>query len=281
MNEFESRGDRPQSYVGVSGFVDVVQQLHFEKMATEMGFFDTGRLLAYGVKATHKAQFDDTENKYGKEWYPVGAESFAKALVPQREDSPTMGVAQIYLEKSRVGSSSYRDEFVERIAERGKRWLQAMQFDMLPWHDNEELLRFVADVREQYEVKTLLQVHGPAMEALGPKNTIKKLGRYAGGIDYVLFDASHGTGARMDTKRLGNFLNEAYSSSNMSNVGFAIAGGLNAENVGEDLPALVKKYHDLSWDAEGQLHPVNNVQKRPLFLPYAKDYLQASTEILS
>ena len=283
---------RPRPYVGVSGVVrntersssgievQVPQQLFVEAHAQKTGLFDTGRMLALGVKATHKTQFEGVENKYGREWYPVGDE-LSVAMRRDRQHPDVIGVAQTYLDIHHAGDAAYRQEFMDRLMKRGQGMLQAVQFDMLLWHENDEMLEFVADVREKYDVKILLQCYKRAMDELGPKQVAQKLGRYASGIDYVLFDASHGTGVRMDAERLGTFLEEAYSSSELESVNFAVAGGLNAQNVRDDLPELVVKYPDVSWDAEGQLHPLNNLGKRPLQMDRVKDYLQASTSILN
>lgn len=286
--------ERPRSYVGVSGVVcykDVQpsglvvtepQQLFVEGHAQRAGLYDTDRLLLLGVKATHKAQFQDRENKYGREWYPVGEQEFARALVAKDEHSRTLGVAQMYLDINHVMNSEYRKVFMRRIAERGRAWLEAIQFDMLPWHNNDDMPDFLDKLRQNHpDISVLLQCHGPAMEQLGEKGAAQRLGRYAGLLDYVLFDSSHGTGTRMDTGRLDGFLEEAYSSEALEGTGFSVAGGLNAEVVREDLPVLLEKYPDLSWDAEGQLHPLNNVGKRPLQMDAVKDYLQASVDIIN
>ncbi len=283
---------RPTPYVGVSGVVchkDIMpsglistepQQLFLEAYARNAHLFDTGRLLALGVKATHKTQFQDSENKYGDEWYPVGEQAFTDALGPKERHTHSLGVAQMYLDVHHVHDAEYRHAFVGQTVRRGQKWLRAVQFDMLPWHDNDEMLEFLGTVRWRHNVKTLLQCYNQAMEELKPKGVVQKLGRFAGNIDYILFDASHGTGKRMDAQRLDGFLEEAYSSEALNGVGFAVAGGLNAAAVQEDMPLLLEKYPDLSWDAEGQLHPLNNVGKRPLQMDAAKAYLRASADVL-
>ena len=256
------------------------QDLFVEAYADTAGLFRTNRMLALGVKATHMTQFQGRENKYGREWYPVGDE-LATALRLDRTNPNVLAVAQIYLDKNHVSNSQYRDVLVGRIVARGQQWLQAIQFDMLPWHRNEGMLRFASDVREDYDVTVILPCYRDIMDELGPKRAIQRLGRYACGIDYVLFDASHGTGQRMNTRQLGDFLQEAYSSTALRHVNFAVAGGLDAQAVREDLPGLLAKYPDLSWDAEGKLHPVNNMAKQPLQMDITKAYLQASTDVIN
>ncbi len=285
---------RPRPYVGVSGVVTyeniqpsglavrVPQQLFVEARAEKAGLYATDRLLALGVKATHKTQFQDRENKYGREWYPVGEQEFAGALDIKDKHPHTLGVAQTYLDIHHVADAGYRKRFMRRIAERGRSWLQAVQFDMLPWDDNDDMFDFLDKLRTNHpNLQVLLQCHGPAMEQLGEKGVAQKLGRHAHLLNYVLFDSSHGTGTHMDARRLGGFLYEAYASEPLDRVGFAVAGGLNAQNISEDLPALLAKYPDLSWDAEGQLHPLNNAGKRPLQLDAVEEYLRASVGVIN
>ncbi len=269
-----------QPYVGVSGVVSSEVQAQLESIAEESGLHDNGRLLALGVKAVHKTQFLDIENKYGKEWYPVGEEPFTCAL---RHDDPninTVAVAQAYLDIEYVDSKEYREKFLERIVERGRPWLQAIQFDMLPWHKNNDALKFLEDAKNT-EVAVFLQVHKEAMEELGPKGVVRRLGRFASQIDYLLFDSSHGTGQRLDTSALKPFVAEAHDRLDLSQTGIALAGGLHGAIVREDLPELVAQFPNLSWDAEGQLHPVGQDGKRPLNLAVTEDYLRASSEILT
>jgi hypothetical protein len=269
-----------QPYVGVSGIVSPEVQAQLEGIAVESGLHEKGRLLALGVKAVHKTQFLDIENKYGKEWYPVGEDAFKHALRHDNPNTDTIAVAQTYLDVEHVDSKDYRDKFLQRIVERGRPWLQAVQFDMLPWHANYETLEWLEKVKEQ-NVEVFLQAHKNAMEELGPRGVIRRLGRHAHLIDYLLFDSSHGTGQRLDVSALKPFVAEAYSSLDVSHTGIALAGGLHGAVVREDLPELVAQFPNLSWDAEGQLHPARQDGKRPLDLAVTEDYLRASSEILT
>ncbi len=269
-----------QPYVGVSGVVSPGVQAMLEGIAVESGLHEKGRLLALGVKAVHKTQFLDIENKYGKEWYPVGEEAFTHALRHDDLNTNTIAVAQAYLDIEHVDSEEYREKFLERIVERGRPWLQAIQFDMLPWHINHDTLQFLEKVKEQ-NVEVFLQAHKNAMEELGPDGVVRRLGRYTHLIDYLLFDSSHGTGQRLDASALRPFVAAAHDKLDLSQTGIALAGGLHGAVVREDLPELVVQFPNLSWDAEGQLHPTNQDGKRPLDLAVTEDYLQASAEILT
>ena len=73
----------------------------------------------------------------------------------------------------------------------------------------------------------------------------------------------------------------AYDAVDLPQTGVAIAGGLNGAIVREDLPALVAEFPNISWDAEGQVHPVNQQGKRPLDMAVTREYLESSAEILA
>lgn len=269
-----------QPYVGVSGVVSPEIESALEAMAIESGLPDRNRALALGVKAVHKTQFLDVENKYGPDWYPVGERSFKYALRHDNPNPDTIGVAQAYFDVKHVHDSEYRARFLGRIVQRGEPWLEAIQFDMLPWHSDGEMWGFLEDVKQQ-GVAVFLQAHSEAMRTLGPKGAVRILGQHAELLDYVLFDSSHGTGTRLDTSALEPFIAEAHEWLDLSQTGIAIAGGLNSEIVREDLPNLLSAYPNLSWDAEGQLHPENTDSKRPLDLDVTSAYLQASSTVLN
>lgn len=289
--------ERPKPYVGVSGVcnyltqrepsgleIGLAQQLFVEAAAENTGLFETGRLLALGVKAIHRTQWNDEPFvrggvEYGDEWYPVGEEQFTTALRGERQHPQTLRVAQAYLHPKKAGDSSYFHAFMNRIHWRGADWIQAVQYDSLPWHENPDLLHSVNVTRRYFLTQSILQCHEGAMNKLGPKGVAKTLGKYAGGLDYVLFDASHGTGKKLDAKSLDPFLEEVHSSEALSHVGFGVAGGLDGASVQELLPSLLEKY-DLSVDAEKKLHPLNNRGTRPLQLDEVRTYFQAMTSLL-
>jgi len=269
-----------RSYIGVSGVTSPEMQGELELIASDLELRGHNRLLALGIKAVHKTQYLDIENRYGREWYPVGEQAFKGALRPETPHTDTIAVAQTYLDVDYVDDAAYRDAFLRRIVSRGEPWLQAIQFDMLPWHTNPDIWSYLEDVKLT-GVEVFLQAHKPAMELLGPAQLVRSLKEHAELVDYVLFDSSHGTGTRLNTTALEPFIAEAYSRLDPHATGIAIAGGLNGAIVREDLPTLASKYPDLSWDAEGQLHPQNSGGKRPLDLAITREYLAASAELLS
>ena len=280
--------ERPIPYVGISGVSEagpnkpntidsqfwLADQFIYTGLDSDYNNPDIRR-LALGVKATHKTQYLDQENKYGHEWYPVGDE-FVDAL-----DRPwDMCTAQIYFDPEYVHDAEYRDEFVARICRRGQKWLNALQFDLLPWHEDDTMLPFLEKVKSQTKHTIILQAHGEAMDRLGKEGVVRKLGKYAHALDYVLFDASHGKGVRMDTDALLPYLDAAYKSTELEGVGFGVAGGLCAEVVAEELPKLLKKHRNLSVDAEGQLHGTYADGSYGLDWDKSRDYMQAVHDVL-
>lgn len=272
--------ERPKPYIGVSGVVGVEQQRTIEEQFIQQGLPDRGRRLFHGIKAVHKTQYLDIENKYGPEWYPVGEDSFRYNCSPSLDTNEVACIAQVYLDPEYIEDADYRTEFVQRILKRGQ-YLNGLQFDMLPWDSNDSMQRFLEDIKSaRPDIMVLLQCHGNAMRLLGPKGATNKLGAYANVLDYVLFDSSEGRGIRMSPKSLEPFIYEAHSSSYLDHIGLAVAGGLDELAVREFMPPIVGKYPNISWDAEGRLHPVNAAGKRPLDMSLVDSYFASSSEVL-
>lgn len=209
--------ERPLPYIGISGVNNLKHNSNPENTSMQYWLMDqftyagienrqdqpNQRQILLGVKAVHKTQYLDIENKYGHEWYPVGEQEFATAL--DEGGSRALKAAQIYFDPEYVTDAEYRKKFIERICERGKRWLNTLQFDLLPWQQNDAMLPFIEEVKQHTNHTIILQAHGESMQQLGAENMAKKLGRYAHTLDYVLFDASHGTGVRLDPNALRPF----------------------------------------------------------------------------
>lgn len=267
-------------YVGVSGVVSKEQQNELIDISVTSGLPAHRRLLL-GVKATHKTQYLDVTNKYGTQWYPVGQDAFNDALSP--DTLSTYNVAQLYLEPEFIRKDPrYPSEFIQKIAKRGARVLDALQFDMLPYHENPQLWSHTIDTVRSLDLGVIIQSHAGAMEK-GPERAVEDLVRLSdfSGIDFVLFDASHGTGKEMDSDTLKYFLEAAYSDPELEDKGtnFGIAGGLDEYTVQTHLPAILKDFPDISWDAEGRLHARDGVGA--LDMNKVKQYLGTSAWALA
>lgn len=267
--------ERMKPYIGVSGVVHPEQQGALHRLFNEQGL-SQHRTLAMGVKATHKTQYLDVENKYGSDWYPVG-DAFVSAL-HHHED--TYNIAQLYMEPDQLNNVQYADRFIETIARRGKAWLHALQFDMLPWHTTPSLFDFLARVKADTQLEVILQAHQHSMEHFAPAALARVLGKHADTLDYVLLDSSHGKGLRLDTTKLRPYADALFGSEALSKVGIGIAGGLRGSVVAEALPEMLSRFPELSWDAEGQLHPLTPQGSRPVSFPAAQSYFEASATVL-
>jgi hypothetical protein len=212
---------------------------------------DLGRRIAFGVKATHTPQWLDKPNDYGTQWYPVGDIGMRGVLTP---GIGSYNVAQMYLKPDILREApQYGPTFVEKIQRRAGSYLDAIQFDMLPFDDPDADLRDT--LRAVGALDLIVQCHARAMSQ-GPTRAIEMLKRLSDEIDYVLFDASHGTGKTLDTDALLPFLEAAYNDPDFAAFGtnFGIAGGLDGPTVESALPAVVAQFPEVSWDAEGKLH---------------------------
>lgn len=271
--------ERVMPYVGVSGIVSQEQQSLLIDIAHTTDL-TPGRRLLLGVKATHKTQYLDIPNKYGTQWYPVGEDAFTNALSP--ETISTFNVAQLYLDQDSIKRDvRYPGEFIRKMAKRGGKVLDALQFDMLPYHENPKLWSHTLDSVKAADFGVILQCHAAAMEK-GPARAMEDLVRVSEHtpVDFVLFDASHGTGTEMDADTLRYFLEAGYSDPELEARGtnFGIAGGLDEYTVAIHLPAVIRDFPDISWDAEGRLHPRDGEGR--LDMSKAQAYLGASALLL-
>jgi hypothetical protein len=260
--------ERPKPYVGVSGVVSPEQQSELNEIA--MPLFDHGRRLALGVKAVRNTQWLDRENKFGRLWYPVG-EEIAGTL--KKDDH--LRVAQVYLDQSQarfLGEKDYEKRFVDKLLNRTGDMLNGIQFDMLPW-DSEGYKELFGHIKaERPEMTILLQAHRGQMEKHGPNELLRRLSWYHDQIDYVLFDASHGTGKTLDVDALVQFVAPAYR---RTHFGIGVAGGLDGPTVETELPKLLEQFPDLSFDAEGKLH-TDTLSTGALNMKVTKEYLEAA-----
>ncbi|HET6622454.1 MAG TPA: hypothetical protein VFG56_00790 [Candidatus Saccharimonadales bacterium] len=268
---------RNGSYVGVSGLVNREQQRELTDYAGNTLGNRTDTMLFLGVKAVHKTQWLDIENKYGPSWYPVGEEAFADTL-----DVGSDAVAQMYLDPEILAANpQYGTEFIRRVKRRGHHWLNIIQFDLMPYRQNPEAFGYlIHEARREAglrEYKVIVQCHGEAM-AEGPKPAIEKLKRLSPDeIDWVLFDASHGKGLEMEPDALRPFLETGLEDPDLAHVGFGVAGGLDAAAVERYIPELLRDFPEISWDAEGRLHRTDD---GVLDMQAAKDYLRASGDVI-
>lgn len=250
------------------------QQSEIRAMADRLDIARLGRVVLLGVKATHKTQVLDTENKYGPEWYPV-ADDIRGALVPEVGElvgGDELRVAQVFLDEDQITDiDGYAIPFIKKLLRRSESWLNGVQFDKLPWHEVDYSRLFGAIRDHTPQARILLQCYGEMMDTLTPFQIMEKLARHEGLVDYILFDASHGTGRAMDTPALRRYVSMAYEEG--GNIGIGVAGGLSAENIEDLLGPLLETFRDISCDAEGQLHYPQGSPTRALDMRKVEQYL--------
>jgi len=246
-------------YVGISGVIRRRQQRSLELL------WDAERTsdykLALGVKAVHQSQWLDENyvrnGRGGPWWYPVGEQAFHSALAPSGE---SYGVAQMYIDpKEQANDSSYPQAFVDRVIKRGGWWLNALQFDVLPYDTTDPKIwsELFAHIHERGK-DVIVQCHRRAMSE-GPAIAIEKL-KPLGPIDYILFDSSHGLGIEMDPEVLLPFLDRAANDPALraNHTMLGVAGGLDDKMVAKHIPRILSEFPGTSWDAEGRLHNTEN-----------------------
>lgn len=269
--------ERAAPYVGVSGVgtPETQQQLIELFDEAELG---GKRQLMLGVKALHKCQWLDQPWTRDDDWDLVGEQVFRGAVT--RSDRTT-NIAQAYFDQREVGDAWYRQAFLERMYARGNEWIDGIQFDSFPWHENRDLLAFLHETKTRHpDTQVYLQCHEKSMQRYNPTQLARVLAEHAEALSYILFDASHGKGIRLNTAQLAPYIEEAFASDALAHVGVALAGGLYGPVVRDDLPELVAQFPDLSWDAEGKLHPVSEDGRMRLDMNTVKDYFAASREVI-
>ena len=118
----------------------------------------------------------------------------------------------------------------------------------------------------------VLQVGPRAFERIdhSPFLLTRRLQEYIGLAQYVLLDASGGTGRLLSPESLLQYLATAYHHGLNNHFRFVIAGGLSGANLYHARP-LIAQYPNLSIDAEGGLRNKND----RLFPPAVMQYLEA------
>lgn len=233
-----------RSYIGVSG---VTNPRHVQQISELVEVFNMkARDLVVGVKATDKTIMRNMENKYTSAWYPV-AQEFGDVFVP---NSGVKMVAQVFMNPAETFNTRYHGEFLDRINKYCDYQLDGIQFDMLDFHLDPDGARQVLAAAKSYDVDVLVQIHGPAQNALTNKQLADLFNEYAELVDVVLFDTSHGRGVEMDVTKTLNNLN-GFTATCATPV--AVAGGLSPANL-ELIKPILEAYPHCSFDAEGSLH---------------------------
>lgn len=254
-----------ERYVGVSGVGTPGQQSAIESFYADLAISKRRQLLL-GVKATTKIQVDETESRKGRNWFPVGDE-LTSAL---QSSEASQKVLQLYADDW-TDLDGRAIPLIERSLERAASWVDGLQYDLLPWFTEDSSLELIQRYAHGEAVTgpVILQCHGDILRGASPEQVIERLKRVEGYVTHVLFDASEGRGLSLDPDTLSAWI-ESVEQSDLD-IGVAVAGGLGSEDTGELLIPVLRRFDDISWDAESKLHRDNVVD-----VPTVESYLYES-----
>lgn len=263
-----------ENYVGVSGVGTPEQQAAVESQF-QGSELSTSRKLLLGVKATTKIQVDEVDSRKGRNWFPVGDE-LRTALSPG-DDS--LKVLQLYADDW-TDLDGRAIPLIENSLARSESWVDGLQYDLLPWFTEESSVHIIKRYAHGTVISgpVIVQCHGDIMQTATPEQLLERLKCVEGYITHVLFDASEGRGLTMDADTLSRWVEVVQKSDLDINV--TIAGGLGSEETAGLLIPVLKRFDDISWDAESRLH-TNNILDSYKVAQYLKDSQRslASTEV--
>lgn len=242
-------------YIGVTGFMNQEQVQNVLKNRNIHPSI-VGRRLMVGVLVSSKT-LQGLENKWPMRYPKI------KDLGTIFSSDPSC-LNLIHFSSDDPGN--LYDELV-KITELVGPHLHGFQLN-IPWPEKEQLVKY----KEFYpDMQFVLQLGVEAFEEKGHDITrvYNAVVEYGELIDYVLLDMSGGKGTPLDSERIKNLVSEFTP---LGYLGVGVAGGLYAGNIKEQLTDIVKRYPDISTDAEGKLQSENG----GLNLSEVRQYLEAS-----
>jgi len=251
-------------YIGITDFESKEQVLDLLPILE-----CSGHRLMVGVMMSFKT-LNGIKSKWTKAWVPK------EQIAPIFIDHPLVFNAIHYADYDGV---TELDDLL-RAASYGGENLHTLQLDM-PW-PNPDLVR---EFREKYpETSVVLQVGSKALEEIAVPETFQsclnlcsRLKEYGDAIDFVLLDLSGGRGKEMRPKELFPYA-LTIDLSNL-NLGIAVAGGLGPDTL-HHLDLFLRRFPDLSIDAQGKLRPSGNALD-PIDWSMAKEYLLKAAAMFS
>jgi hypothetical protein len=266
--------ERPQPYVGISGVGLNAEHAYIRTLWDKTRLSEAGRLLLLGVKGCSN-QYENKPNKRGNVWYPCG-DAATKALLPPNENE--LATIQTYFGKQPESYSTKQllgstNRMLERMP-----WTQAIQYDQFPWYEIEaqQYLHELKSARP--DLKLLIQLNEKVLSGTTPPELAERLTEQADTWDYALFDTSHGKGVEISTARLSPFIDAVYAHPGLNSMNFAVAGGLDANNL-PLITDLLHEYPELSFDSESRLHYQDGRWGGKLIPEAVWSYLQATNRL--
>lgn len=166
---------------------------------------------------------------------------------------------------------------LETAIDFGGRGMNALQLDMI-WPSSDEIVGAVK-MMERNDLEIILQVGKDAFNQVNnkPDELVLRLQEYMGVVGYALLDLSMGTGEEMNPALLEPFLDQIWIHLPWLDMG--VAGGLGPGRM-DPIKPLLKKYQNLSFDAQSWLRPSGNALD-PVDWDMAETYVIEALEMVS
>lgn len=221
------------SYIGVTGFTERSQI----EVAMRSLYADQERKLMAGVLVSDKTLKGEKDKLYPNRYPSV--DSLGNIFIKHQQ---LFNVIHFH------SSDKYDwcDQLMRAVLFAGEDLCDGVQLNMT-WADPGEIENFK---RFYSDKKIILSVNQGMLKAAPNELLHRFLIDYDGIVDYVLFDASGGSGTELDSDFIGPYIKEFKFVTDKVNL--AVAGGLWSNNL-RKLDPLLKIYPDLSIDAEGML----------------------------
>lgn len=252
-------------YIGVTGFRDEVQVKEMREIFNAYSSPGSDRVLHAGVMTSYRA-------------IRGLPHSWQHAFPATEEIASILSFEDVY---NCVHYADFRTRnevwgYLVMAIHYGGKHIHALQLDMT-WPDPDQIAKALDHYKKPLEV--ILQIGRDAFDAIhdDPRCLVEKLEKYQGAIRRVLLDKSMGGGLPLDADGLLPFtlaIKEYYPQ-----LGIAVAGGLGPHTLDLVLP-LLKRFPDLSIDAQGQLHQGGD-SKYPIDIRLVREYLAKSLKLVA
>lgn len=258
-----------QPYIGINGKDNTVENAVCNDLPNTINCLakEIGYTVLYGVQTSETTQFYNTENKYGRSWYPVGPQELSGQINSTYNNSLHINFDTLSPEAIPFMTKLVYNNALKCFNQNTHGYtkaIQAVQLNRLPWHSVDYSEAFEKINRAMPLSRLILQASYMQIGNLTPTELVGSLRKYCPNITTILLDTSCGTGKPLDAKLLIPYIDELYGHEQMPAV--AIAGGLNPNNVKQLIEPLVNTYNGLSFDAETGLRdnydPQNPSQSR-------------------
>lgn len=230
-------------YVGIGGVNGTHQQRTLELLYDTLHLENKRRLLL-GARANYTTQILDKADPHGSSWYPVG-DAFGGALQWSGE---SVGVAQV----TTGDDPEVARMVVDRVIERGRRWIHAVMLDEMPYRVAPESWRPLIDHIHEHKLDVFVGGQGDAE----PEQAIAAL-LELGPVEQVVFDTPLDTNGGRQTDLLNPYLEQAFSDRTLArrHTGTGISKMPSRQMSTPVLAELIRSFPELSWMAEEIFHP--------------------------